>query len=73
MYSCKSFFVIPNLTQPVKEICSRVRNLKRCEGETKRIYLHTDAAQAFGKIAVDVRELGIDYLTIVGHKVRSII
>ena len=33
------------------------------------IYVHTDAAQAIGKIAVDVDELGVDYLTIVGHKV----
>lgn len=35
-----------------------------------RILLHTDAAQAIGKIDVNVEELGVDYLTIVGHKVR---
>ena len=35
------------------------------------IYVHTDAAQAIGKIAVDVDELGVDYLTIVGHKVSN--
>lgn len=34
-----------------------------------RILIHTDAAQAIGKISVDVEELGVDYLTIVGHKV----
>ena len=34
-----------------------------------KILLHTDAAQAIGKIEVDVEDLGIDYLTIVGHKV----
>ncbi|XP_069583853.1 selenocysteine lyase isoform X2 [Ranitomeya imitator] len=32
------------------------------------ILLHTDAAQALGKIIVDVQELGVHYLTIVGHK-----
>jgi len=32
------------------------------------ILLHTDAAQAIGKIGVDVDELQVDYLTIVGHK-----
>ncbi|XP_075717448.1 selenocysteine lyase isoform X2 [Rhinoderma darwinii] len=32
------------------------------------ILLHTDAAQALGKISVDVEELGVHYLTIVGHK-----
>ncbi|BFZ23136.1 hypothetical protein BsWGS_26175 [Bradybaena similaris] len=54
--------------QPVSEICQRVRALKRQKGETERILLHTDAAQALGKIPVDIYELGVDYLTIVGHK-----
>lgn len=31
--------------------------------------MHTDAAQMIGKGRVDVQELGVDYLTIVGHKV----
>jgi selenocysteine lyase len=32
------------------------------------LFVHTDAAQAIGKIIVDVEELQVDYLTIVGHK-----
>lgn len=31
--------------------------------------LHTDAAQVLGKRRVDVEDLGVDFLTIVGHKV----
>lgn len=30
--------------------------------------LHTDAAQAIGKIDVDVQELGVDFLSVAGHK-----
>jgi cysteine desulfurase len=32
---------------------------------------HSDAAQAVGKIAVDVGELGVDLLTVVGHKMYA--
>ncbi len=35
------------------------------------ILFHTDAAQSTGKIAVDVRELGIDLLSIAGHKLYA--
>ncbi len=31
-------------------------------------YFHTDATQAIGKIKVDVREIGADYLSLSGHK-----
>lgn len=33
--------------------------------------LHTDAAQSIGKIAVDVRDLGADLLTVAGHKMYA--
>ncbi|MBB4919767.1 cysteine desulfurase family protein [Streptosporangium saharense] len=32
---------------------------------------HCDAAQAVGKVPVDVRELGVDLLTVVGHKMYA--
>jgi len=32
------------------------------------ILFHTDAAQSLGKVRVKVRELGVDFLTIAGHK-----
>jgi cysteine desulfurase len=32
------------------------------------IPIHTDAAQAVGKLPVDVEEMGVDFLTVAGHK-----
>ncbi|XP_013383385.1 selenocysteine lyase isoform X2 [Lingula anatina] len=56
------------IIQPIAEISERLRTIKRGDGETSRIFLHTDAAQALGKIPVSVQDLRVDYLTIVGHK-----
>jgi len=47
--------------QPIKEIGEIIR---RCRG----VYFHTDAAQATGKIPLDVNELNIDLMSISGHK-----
>ncbi len=46
---------------PVKEI-SKI-------SKRHNIPLHTDAAQAVGKINVDVNEMGVDLLSMAGHKV----
>ena len=35
------------------------------------ILLHTDAAQSVGKIAVDIAKLGVDLLSIAGHKIYA--
>lgn len=53
------------MIQPVSLIKEHMKSLKYSK---QTIYLHTDAAQAIGKLEVDVESLGVDYLTIVGHK-----
>lgn len=35
----------------------------------KGVFFHTDAAQAFGKIPLDVNEMNIDLMSISGHKI----
>ncbi len=35
------------------------------------VALHTDAAQAVGKIPVNVQDLGVDFLTVAGHKLYA--
>lgn len=35
------------------------------------ILFHTDASQSIGKVSVDVEELGVDFLTIAGHKLYA--
>ncbi|XP_060224833.1 selenocysteine lyase isoform X2 [Meriones unguiculatus] len=55
---------------PVSEISRRVKALNqgRAASGLPRVLVHTDAAQALGKRRVDVEDLGVDFLTIVGHK-----
>lgn len=55
---------------PVSKLTCIIKTLnqKRVGCGLPRILVHTDAAQALGKVQVDVQELEVDYLTIVGHK-----
>jgi cysteine desulfurase len=46
--------------QPIKEIAALAH--------TKGALFHTDAAQAVGKVALDVADLGVDLMSISGHK-----
>ncbi|KAF4795312.1 Selenocysteine lyase [Turdus rufiventris] len=60
---------------PVAELSQRIRalNQRRAAEGLPRILVHTDAAQMIGKGRVDVQELGVDYLTVVGHKAAELV
>jgi len=49
--------------QPIREAAEIAR--------LRGIALHTDAAQSVGKIPTDVGELGVDLLTVAGHKLYA--
>eukprot|EP00058_Branchiostoma_floridae_P026990 XP_002612481.1 hypothetical protein BRAFLDRAFT_75405 [Branchiostoma floridae] len=49
------------VSQPIKEIGELCRS--------KKVFFHTDAAQAIGKIPLDVNDMKIDLMSISGHKI----
>ncbi|MBE0650718.1 MAG: selenide, water dikinase SelD [Bacteroidales bacterium] len=49
--------------QPIAEISTLAKS--------KGIFLHSDAAQSMGKIPVNVKEMGVDLLSIAGHKLYA--
>ncbi|MDP3582536.1 MAG: cysteine desulfurase family protein, partial [Ignavibacteria bacterium] len=64
--SFASFMHVNNETgsvNPIQEISAILKE--------KLIYFHTDAVQSFGKIPVDVKELGIDALSASAHKING--
>lgn len=54
--------------QPIREIGEIV---KRTRANGNKIWFHTDAVQAVGKIAVDVEAMNVDLLSMSAHKLNA--
>lgn len=52
--------------QPIEEIGQLLKQINQTRKE--KIYFHTDAVQSGGKIKLDVKELGVDLLSLSAHK-----
>jgi cysteine desulfurase len=55
--------------QPLQEVAEIVRRHRARTG--RRVHLHTDAVQGFGKLAFNPGELGVDSASISGHKIGA--
>ncbi len=49
--------------QPIAELAQQAKSAGAL--------FHTDAVQAFGKVAIDVKQLAVDFLTMSGHKIGA--
>ncbi|MGP4107174.1 cysteine desulfurase family protein [Virgibacillus sp. L01] len=52
------------MIQPIQEIGNVLKDYQE-------IYFHTDAVQAYGLLDIDVKEYGIDMLTVSSHKING--
>lgn len=54
--------------EPIEAI-GKICHAYRQAGHDREVYFHTDAAQTFGKLPIDVKKMNIDLLTVSSHKI----
>ena len=63
-----SCMFVNNEMGAIEDIASVSRTVKEINPRT---YIHTDAIQAYGKLSIRPKELGVDMLTVSGHKIHG--
>ena len=63
-----SIMLVNNETGAIQPIAQAVELVRKL---SPRALFHCDAVQAFGKIPVNVKALGVDLMTVSGHKVHA--
>ena len=63
-----SVMMVSNETGAINDIKSIVSAARKVN---PKVLVHVDAVQAFGKIKIDLEELGVDYMTLSSHKVEG--
>lgn len=66
--SLVSVMHVSNETGAVNDIAKLVRMAKKA---SPKAVFHSDGVQAFGKVKVDLRALGVDLYTVSGHKIGA--
>lgn len=67
-----SLMMSNNETGVVQDVEAFARIAKEAsEQQDRKIYFHTDAVQAVGKLKIDVNKIGCDLLSISGHKMHA--
>ena len=56
--------------QPIKVISDIIKKFNEQNGV--KIKFHVDAVQAFGKVQIDVKQMGIDALSVSAHKINGL-
>ncbi len=67
-----AIMLVNNETGAIQPVGAISRLIREKESHPGRVHIHTDAVQAFGKIKISCKELGVDSLSASAHKIGAL-